>query len=216
MVQLHHDEEMEPMHGMYGTLAAELEVQCTINRAELMAFLCLFRKAFGLPGSCGQQGIIDWALERRNEVHWPKSEGRRRVDVDLGRGAQNSSRRIAAGSRARRSTSHQEGEERNELFEKFVTEVNVKADDLAKDGAMMDGGGMAQIRATTVQQKREEVHAALQCAASFFRFVEDWHDCAEVMPKPKYGSQEWCAAASDMSLHELRREQEEQKNARDM
>ena len=33
MVQLDHDEEMEPMHGMYGTLDAELEVQRTIKRA---------------------------------------------------------------------------------------------------------------------------------------------------------------------------------------
>ena len=39
MVQLDHDEEMGPMHEMYGTLDAELEVQRTIKRAELMAFL---------------------------------------------------------------------------------------------------------------------------------------------------------------------------------
>ena len=42
MVQLERDEEMGPLHGMYGTLDAELEVQCTIRRAELTAFLCLF------------------------------------------------------------------------------------------------------------------------------------------------------------------------------
>ena len=42
-----HDEEMEPMHGMPGTLDAELEVQRTIKRAELTAFVCLFRKAIG-------------------------------------------------------------------------------------------------------------------------------------------------------------------------
>ena len=40
-----HDEEMRPMHGMYGTLDAELEVRRTIKRAELSAFLCLFRTA---------------------------------------------------------------------------------------------------------------------------------------------------------------------------
>ena len=41
------------------------------------------------------------------------------------------------------------------------------ADDLAKGGAVMDGGAMAQIRAGPVPQTREEVHAALQYAASF-------------------------------------------------
>ena len=39
MVQLDHDEEMGPTHEMYGTLDAALEVQRTIKRAELTAFL---------------------------------------------------------------------------------------------------------------------------------------------------------------------------------
>ena len=47
MVQLDHDEEMGPMHGCTGTLDAEFEVQRTIKRAELTAFLCLLRKAIG-------------------------------------------------------------------------------------------------------------------------------------------------------------------------
>ena len=42
------------------------------------------------------------------------------------------------------------------LFERFVTEGNERADELAKDGAMLDGGEMAQKRASTVQQGREE------------------------------------------------------------
>ena len=33
--------------GCWGTLDAELEVQRTIKRAELTAFLCLLRKAIG-------------------------------------------------------------------------------------------------------------------------------------------------------------------------
>ena len=44
------------------------------------------------------------------------------------------------------------------LFEQFVAEHNERADEL---------GEMAQIRASTVQQEREEVHAALQYAAIF-------------------------------------------------
>ena len=35
------------MHGMYGTQDAELEVQRTIKRAELTAFLCFLREASG-------------------------------------------------------------------------------------------------------------------------------------------------------------------------
>ena len=51
-------------------------------------------------------------------------------------------------------------------FERFVTDGNGKADELAKAGAMLDEGFVAQVRAKTVQQ-REEVYAALQYAASF-------------------------------------------------
>ena len=42
------------------------------------------------------------------------------------------------------------------LFEGFVTEGNERADELAKDGAMLDGGEMTQKRASSVQQRREE------------------------------------------------------------
>ena len=42
---------------------------------------------------------------------------------------------------------------------------------------------MAQLRASTVQQVKVEVHAALQYAASFHCLVEEWKDCAEPEPK---------------------------------
>ena len=71
-------------------------------------------------------------------------------------------------------------------FQKFVTEGNEKADALAKEGAMLDEGFMAEARAKTVQQEREEVYAALQYAASFFHcMAEEWKDCEEFKPKPK-------------------------------
>ena len=54
-----------------------------------------------------------------------------------------------------------------------VTEGNERADELARDGAMLDGRDMAQIRASTVQQRREELHAALQSAAKFRWSVEE-------------------------------------------
>ena len=50
---------------------------------------------------------------------------------------------------------------------------------------MMDEGFMAQARASTIQQEREEVYAALQHAASFHCLVEAWKDCEELEPKSK-------------------------------
>ena len=74
---------------------------------------------------------------------------------------------------------------------------------------MGDEGFMAQVRAKTVQQEREEVYAALQYAASFHCLVEEWKECEELMPQPsetwifvdrksedtKHRT-EWCAVAS--------------------
>ena len=58
------------MHGMYGTLDAELEVQRTIKRAELIAFLCLVREAVDpMVVHVDNKGIIDglWR-EKRNAL----------------------------------------------------------------------------------------------------------------------------------------------------
>ena len=41
-------------------------------------------------------------------------------------------------------------------FEKYVTDGNEKADELAKEGATRDEGFMARTRAKTVQQEREK------------------------------------------------------------
>ena len=69
------------------------------------------------------------------------------------------------------------------LFERSVTEGIERADGLAKDGAMLDGGEMAQLRASTVQ-RREEEYAASQCAAGCHCLVEEWHDCAQLKHTP--------------------------------
>ena len=50
-------------------------------------------------------------------------------------------------------------------FAKFVTEGNEKADDVAKAGAMLDEGFMAEAGAKTMPQEREEVYVAMRCAA---------------------------------------------------
>ena len=64
-MQLDHGEEMGPMHGMYGTLDAELEVQRTIRRAKLTAFWCLLRRATGpTMVHVDNKGIIKWSVER--------------------------------------------------------------------------------------------------------------------------------------------------------
>ena len=47
----------------------------------------------------------------------------------------------------------------------------------------MAGGEVAQVKASTVQQVKVEVHAALQYAASFHCLVEEWKDCSEPEPK---------------------------------
>ena len=47
VVQLDYDEEMGPLYGMYGSMEAEYEVQRTIKRWELTAFLCVLRMVCG-------------------------------------------------------------------------------------------------------------------------------------------------------------------------
>ena len=76
-MQLGYDEEIGPMHGMYGTWDAELDVQRTVKRAELTAFfLSLFGKAFGptmvhvkgLLTGCGEEERGASAQERRTRT----------------------------------------------------------------------------------------------------------------------------------------------------
>ena len=56
------------LHGMYGSMEAELEVQRTIKRAELTAFPCLLKKVIGpTKVYVDNKGIIDglWRGERK-------------------------------------------------------------------------------------------------------------------------------------------------------
>ena len=68
-------------------------------------------------------------------------------------------------------------------FEKFVTEGNKNVDELSKAGAMLEEGLMAEARAKTVLQEREEVYAALQYAASFH--------CKEYISRHRKSLQKW-------------------------
>ena len=56
---------------------------------------------------------------------------------------------------------------------------------MAKAGAMLVAGFMAEVRAVTMKQERREVYADLQNAASFHCQVEQWKDCEELRPKRK-------------------------------
>ena len=74
------------------------------------------------------------------------------------------------------------------------------ADELAKEGAMIDGGALAQVSIA-----QQDVYAAPQYAVSL---VKEWKDCQELEPKPKeqwiFANRkgkakkhrtEWCGAA---------------------
>ena len=77
-------------------------------------------------------------------------------------------------------------------------------------GWMRDG---AKMRASTVQQKRGGVYAAVPYAARFHCLVEVWRDCKELEPKPK---EKWveawkhrtaCCSHMQVPLHEMREKQ---------
>ena len=80
---------------------------------------------------------------------------------------------------------------------------------MAKAGAMLDEGFVAEARADTFKRRREEVYVALQYAASFHSLVEQWKDCEQLKPKLKEKwnfvdkrsegmkhRTEWCAEAN--------------------
>ena len=65
------------------------------------------------------------------------------------------------------------------LLERCVTEGNARACSLATDGAMLDGGEKAQMRAPLFTRKWSMCTRLWQYAASFHCLVEEWRDCEE-------------------------------------
>ena len=60
VVQLDHDEDCWPMHGMHGTLDPDLELQRTVKRADLTAFIRHFGRIVDLATDhVDIKGIID-------------------------------------------------------------------------------------------------------------------------------------------------------------
>ena len=76
-MQLDYDEEIGPLHGMYGSMEAEDEVQRTIKRAELTAFSCFLRKVCG-PIEVHVKGTIDGLRKGEKECLKPRAR-----DADL-------------------------------------------------------------------------------------------------------------------------------------
>ena len=186
VVQLDYDEEMGPLHGMYGSMEAEFEVQRTVERAELTAFLCLTRKVRGpIKVHVDNKGIIDGSRKGEKECIKPRAG-----DADLWikfweENYMNWSKRGIL-VEVEHVKAHRTKKEKEKMTqrERFVTEWSEKADELAKAGAMLDEGFMAEARAETMKQGREEVYVALPYAASFHCLVEEWEDCEELKPEP--------------------------------
>ena len=68
-MQLDHDEEIRPMHAMYATLDPDLEVQRTIKRAKLIAFLCLSSKGLFTVS------LSVWTLASSSSEAWKTTLG---------------------------------------------------------------------------------------------------------------------------------------------
>ena len=74
VVQMDYDEEMGPLHGMYGSMEAEVEVQRTIKRMELTAFLCFLKKVCGPIKVHGDnKGRIDGLRKGEKECIKPRA-----------------------------------------------------------------------------------------------------------------------------------------------
>ena len=72
------------------------------------------------------------------------------------------------------------------LFERFITEGNEKADEPAKEGAMLDGGVMAQVRASAVQAGKNGGSCSTAiCRLASTVWWQEWKDGAELKPKQK-------------------------------
>ena len=165
------------LHGMYGSMDAELEVQRTIKRAELTAF-CLLKK-----GGWTHQGT--WAVERRRECTDPKAG-----DAHLWTKTWEELQLLTTKEvfvevehvKAHRTKDKKEMTQ----FEKFVTDGDERADELAKEGAMLDEGLMAQGKSKNDSAGARRGARSPAVRSQFFQcLVEEWKDCEVLKPQPK-------------------------------
>ena len=130
VVQLDYVEELGPLHGMYGSMEAELEIQRTIKRAELTAFLCLLRKVRGpIKVHVDNKGIIDGLRTGEKEGIKPKAG-----DADLWIKIWEElhelvKRGIFGRSGACKGAPHEERERKMTQFKRVITEGDEEADE---------------------------------------------------------------------------------------
>ena len=164
-------------------MEAEYEVQRTM---ELTAFLCLLRKVCGpIKVHVDNKGIFDGLRKAESKCIKPRAR-----DADLWINISEEPHELLKRGilvEVEHVKAHRTKKEKEKLtqFERFVPGGNEKADELAKAGAMLDEGFMAEARAETMKLEREEVYVALQYAACFHCLVEEWKDCEELKPKLK-------------------------------
>ena len=157
-----------------------IEVLRTIQRAELTAFLCFLEKVSGpTKVHVDKKGIIDDLWKGEMKCIGPKAE-----DADLWIKIWEelyslSSKEILVEVEHVKAHSTEKGRKHMSHFEKFVTEGNEKADELAKEGAMLDGDFTAQARADTIQQERErerEKRCTQPCSTRLAAFTVWWRN----------------------------------------
>ena len=157
VVQLDYDEDLGAVALVYGSMQAELEVQRTVKRAELTGFLCLLKKVLGpINVHVDNRRKIDGLCRGEGKCIDPKAG-----DADLWIKIWEElhllmSRELLV--EAEHVKTHRKKKDKKDIshFEKFVIDGNERADELAKAGAMLDEGFMAETRAKTVQQGREK------------------------------------------------------------
>ena len=216
VVQRDHDEEMRPKRGMYGTLDAYLEAQRTSKRAELTAFFCLVLITKGIIHGLWRREVC--ALAKNADLWILIWEEVRRVHEE---GSLPEVEHVAAD----RSLMEKQG--LLTLFERFVTEGNEKADELAADGAKMDGGDMAQVTAITVQQKKRRrfvPHCSMQLASTV------WWRSGKIVKSSDQSRKEFCeltkgckeasngvlCGSKHISVYEMRKKQQTHENTTNM
>ena len=110
VAQLDHDEELGQMHGMYGALDANLEVQRTIKRADLTDFHFVVKRTIGQDTAhVDNQGINDRLHRGEMRCFRPTSK-----DVDLWihiweESQENTQSSISFKAQVCQSPSHEEG-----------------------------------------------------------------------------------------------------------
>ena len=153
MVQLDYGEELGPLHGIYGSVVAEFEVQRPIKRAELTAFLYFLKMLIGpITAHVDNKGIIVGSWRGEWRCTYPKTG-----DADLWMKIWEElhllrSKEILVDVKHVKAHRTKKDKEEMSQFEKFVAEGNERADELAKVGEMLDEGSMAEAKAKAVQQ----------------------------------------------------------------